>query len=45
MKMFIDKLIGEGKTYITKEAFIQRFWSAFTYEQLQIDSQIDVQDN
>jgi Ca2+-binding EF-hand superfamily protein len=32
VKIFLDRLGEPGKGYISREAFIKRFWSAYTYD-------------
>jgi Ca2+-binding EF-hand superfamily protein len=33
-KMFIERLFSNKKDYITKEQFVNRFWSAYSYEEI-----------
>jgi len=32
VKIFLDRLCDPGQTFISREAFIKRFWSAYTYD-------------
>jgi len=34
MKIFLERLAEPGKHYISQDAFIKRFWSAYTYDQV-----------
>ena len=32
VKIFLERLCDPGQTFISREAFIKRFWSAYTYD-------------
>ena len=34
INVFLERVRGEGNSYVTKDAFVSRFWSAFTYDQI-----------
>jgi len=34
IKVFLSRLSDKNATYISRDAFIKRFWSAFTYENI-----------
>ena len=35
--IFLERIAEKDKGYISREAFIKRFWSAFTYEDVMVD--------
>lgn len=41
IKIFTERLLGSGKKSISREAFIQRFWSAFTYDEIKMDKGVE----
>lgn len=34
MKMFMQRLGADHKTYMSKREFLSRFWAAYTYEEI-----------
>ena len=37
LKVFLARLDPENKTYIDQREFMQRFWSAYTYDEEKVD--------
>ena len=38
-QLFVARLAEPGKDYISKDAFIKRFWAAYTYEEVITDKE------
>lgn len=38
-QLFIARLAEPGKNYISKDAFVKRFWAAYTYDEIVNNSQ------
>ena len=39
--MFINRLFPKDKEYITKDEFVNRFWSAYSYEEIYEEEEED----
>jgi hypothetical protein len=41
MEIFLNRMVynpkGDGQDYVNKEAFMTRFWSAYTYDEITED--------